>query len=61
MGGAGRPPRGRTPTSIYIYIYIIYIPTICMPFLKMSYIKIKQKFIHKILVIFRLFTSNKGN
>ena len=26
-----------------------------MPFLKMSYIKIKQKDIHKILVIFRLF------
>ena len=28
-----------------------------MPFLKMSYLKIKQKDIHKILVIFRLFTN----
>ena len=32
-----------------------------MPFLKMSYVKIKQKFIHKMLVIFPLFTSNKSN
>ena len=31
---------------LLVYIYI--------------YIKIKQKFIHKILVIFRLFTSNKS-
>ena len=28
-----------------------------MPFLEMSYINIKRKDIHKILVIFRLFTS----
>ena len=28
-----------------------------MPFLKMSYLKIKQKDIHKILVIFRLFMN----
>ena len=33
---------------IYIYIYI-YTDLVCL-FLKMSYIKIKQKDIHKILI-----------
>ena len=46
--------------NIYTYIlYILYM--ICMPsmyaFFKMSQIKIKQKNIHKISVIFRLFTN----
>ena len=53
----------------YIYIYTLYcilckiyciyicIYCLCMPFLKMSYLKIKQKGIHKILVIFQLFTN----
>ena len=45
-------------TFIYIYIYIIYIyiPTL-YAFSIMSYIKIKQSNIHKILVIFHLFTN----
>ena len=46
--------------SIYMYVYIyIYILTlyVCMSFLKMSNLKIKQKDIHKILVIFPLFTN----
>ena len=41
--------------KITFKIYI-YIPTL-HAFFKMSYIKIKQKDIHKILVIFRLFTN----
>ena len=41
--------------NIYIYIYIyIYIPTL-YGFLKMSYIKIKQKDIHKISEISVMF------
>ena len=42
---------------MYIYIYYKYIYRLCTPFLKMSYLKIKQKGIHKILVIFQLFTN----
>ena len=42
---------------MYIYIYCKYIYRLCTPFLKMSYLKIKQKGIHKILVIFQLFTN----
>ena len=41
--------------NIYIYIYL-YIPTL-YAFVKMSHTKIKQKVLHKILVLFRLLTN----
>ena len=48
-------PRIRREKCIYIYIYI-YTPTM-YAVSKMSYTEIKRKDIHKISVIFRLFTN----
>ena len=43
-------------SNIYIIYIYIHIPTL-HAFFKISYIKIKQKDIHKVSVIFRLFTN----
>ena len=42
---------------IYIYHIYVYMYQLCIPLFKMSHIKIKRKDIHKISIIFRLFTN----